>query len=109
MKRNRLFIAHGFMASPKHHWFNSLKKQAENLGLEVFIPVMQNANAPKESEWLHTLHENVGSVDDKTWFVGHSPGCISILCYLTCQPTNNIAAGKILVSGFSESIALLPH
>lgn len=109
MSQPRLFIVHGFTANPDKHWFPWLKGRAEALGMEVIIPAMPNTMAPQESEWLETLRHQVGRVDENTWFIGHSLGCITILRYLMEQPADRVAAGIIMVSGFDEPVANLPE
>mgnify|MGYP001110104106 CR=1 FL=1 len=109
MASKRLFIVHGFMAGPDHHWFGWLKKEAELLGMTVHIPAMPDPMAPDETAWLSALQAAVGEPDGDTWFVGHSLGCITILRYLDQQPPGRPAGGVIMVSGFSDAVPALPE
>jgi len=59
------------------------------------------------TERIHDKNQQVGTVDENTWFVGHSLGCITVLRFLSRQ--QNAAAGIIMVSGFSEPVAQLPE
>lgn len=107
MTQKRLFIIHGYTATPQNHWFNWLKAQAGLLGMEVIVPALPNTTAPQESEWVAELARQVGTVDENTWFVGHSLGCITVLRFLSRQ--QHVAAGIIMVSGFSEPVDRLPE
>lgn len=109
MALSRLFVVHGFMAGPDYHWFGWLKEEAQKLGLEVCIPAMPAGEAPDVEAWVATLKEQVGRVDEHTWFVGHSLGCITLLRYLAGLDEKPHAGGTILVSGFSEPVARLPE
>lgn len=109
MKKARLIIVHGFMASPEDHWFRWLEAQAATLGMEVTVPAMPDSAAPDEARWLETLGQYAGDVDEQTYFVGHSLGCITALRYLSGRPAEQRAGGIIMVSGFSEPVPLLPE
>lgn len=109
MTKARLIIVHGFMASPANHWFTWLKARAEALGMEVVIPAMPDSAAPDAQRWQETLRQQVGQVDDRTFFVGHSLGCITALRYLSQRPDKERAGGIIMVSGFSEPVPTLPE
>ena len=109
MTKARLIIVHGFMASPEDHWFPWLKERAEALGMAVVIPAMPDSAAPDDQRWQETLCQQVGEVDDETFFVGHSLGCITALRYLSQRPGEQRAGGIIMVSGFSEPVPVLPE
>jgi len=63
---------------------------------------MPQPDMPKVVEWLKTAHKAVGRVDNETYFVGHSLGCILIARYLASQ--DGEAGGCVFVAGFSNSI-----
>ena len=105
----RLFIIHGYTAGPHHHWFDWLKNEAEALGMTVTVPALPDSQHPDDTLWQAALEECVGEIDNRTWFVGHSLGCITALRYLNRQPTGQDAAGAIMVAGFSESVPPLPE
>lgn len=109
MKKSRLIIVHGFMATPADHWFGWLKERAEALGMTVIIPQMPDSGAPDAQRWQETLRQQVGEVDDGTYFVGHSLGCITALRYLSRRLDKERAGGIIMVSGFSEPVPVLPE
>jgi predicted alpha/beta hydrolase family esterase len=100
----RLFIIHGWEAAPTAHWFPWLKREAEARGFFVDALEMPNTEHPTLEGWLGHLQKSVGTLDEKTYFVGHSLGCIAILRYLEALLEGQRAGGAILVAGFSEPI-----
>lgn len=104
----RVFIIHGYDATPNDNWFPWLKKQLEKEGFAVTVPQMPNADKPVLSEWLQRLQELVGICDENTYFIGHSLGTITILKFLESLPENEKAGGVVLVAGFSEDINFEP-
>ncbi len=104
MGKQRVFIIHGWEATPYSNWFPWLAKELKNRGFEVVAPQMPNANYPKQAEWLEYLQEIVGQADEQTFLVGHSLGVIAILRYLEALPLKQQVGGAVLVAGFSEFI-----
>ena len=109
MPAERLFIIHGYTAGPHHHWFDWLRARAEDAGLQVIVPALPDSCNPQDKAWQAALSECVGEVDNHTWFVGHSLGCITTLRYLNQQPAGKNAAGVIMIAGFSQPLATLPE
>jgi len=107
--KHRLFIVHGYLAGPHFHWFNSVKTQAEALGMEVIVPAMPTPTKPELNAWLKTLEQAVGQVDAHTYFVGHSLGGLTLLQYLSQQKVTTCVAGAILVASFDEPVHTLPQ
>lgn len=101
---SRLFIVHGYMAAPDHHWFNWLKQQAEQAGISVTVPRLPASHTPDPDAWLSALEEDIGRPDEDTWLIGHSLGCITLLNYLTQRHPEAFAGGLLLVAGFSEPV-----
>lgn len=104
MMPKRVFIIHGWEASPDSNWFPWLKTELENRGIEVVVPQMPNTMHPNSSDWLAYLQKIVGTCDENTYFVGHSLGVIAILQYLETLSKDQKAGGAVLVAGFVEDI-----
>lgn len=102
----RVFIIHGYTGYPDKNWFPWLKSELEKSGVHVVVPAMPNSENPKLSEWLPFLQSLVGKVDENTFFVGHSLGCITILRYLETLEKGVRIGGVILVAGFASPIHL---
>lgn len=97
--KQRVFIVHGWGASPEREWFPWLKDQLQAQDIEVFIPAMPDTNHPTIETWIGTLHEAVGDLRDTDIFVGHSIGCQTILRYLEQEASRPIK-GFISVAGW---------
>lgn len=104
----KVYIIHGYTASPTSHWFPWLKEKIVDDETQVSILQLPNSSNPKKEEWLETLKTEIKNMDTETYFVAHSLGCITLLSYLDrLEPLPNFG-GFILVSGFSEYIPTIP-
>lgn len=104
----RVFIVHGYDATPADNWFPWLKKQLEEKGFNVTVPQMPDAGTPTLEKWLSYLQKLVGECDENTFLIGHSLGTITCLKFLESLPENEKAGGVVLVAGFSEDINFAP-
>ena len=86
--------------------FTLTKCEAEKQNIDVIIPELPSPESPALSEWLAVLWDSVGKIDNKTWFVAHSLGCVTILRLLAQLTVNEMPAGIILVSGFNETLPI---
>lgn len=100
----KVYIVHGYTASPDDHWFPWLETMLARQGIECIRLSMPNSDKPSPDSWLSYLNEQV-QIDEKTVVVGHSLGCIAWLNFLSrnyLQP-----AGAVFVSGFYQPIERL--
>ena len=104
----RVFIVHGYDATPNDNWFPWLKKELETKGFKVESPQMPEADHPTLDKWLAHLKKTIGDCDEDTFLVGHSLGTITILRFLENLPKNQKIGGVVLVGGFSESLGFEP-
>ena len=51
---------------------------------------MPDTSNPEINKWVSFLNEQVGTLDNNTYFVGHSIGCQTILRYLQTKDVCNI-------------------
>ena len=100
----KVYIIHGWEGKPSSNWFPWLKNELETRGYEVEVTQMPNTNNPKLTEWLSHFQKIANNPNEKTFFIGHSLGCISILRYLESLPENIKVGGAVLVAGFPDSI-----
>ncbi len=100
----RVFIIHGWGRYPEEGWFPWLKKELENNGFEVQVPVMPNADEPKIEEWVPFLERLVGEPDEDTYLVGHSIGCQTILRYLASLQGEVKLGGVVFVAGWGKKL-----
>lgn len=100
----RAIIVHCWSGYPDYCWYPSVKDSLERVGFSVTVPVMPDTDAPRLSEWLPKLKEVVGAPDEKTYLIGHSAGCITIMRYLESLPENYKLAGVVFVAGFTHDL-----
>ena len=55
---------------------------------------------PKIEKWVGCLKNEVGKVDENTYFVGHSMGCQTIIRYLETLDENEKIGGAVFVAGW---------
>lgn len=94
----RVFIVHGWEFNPQMNWYPWLKRELEMRGYEVIVPMMPDSPEPDIKAWVSHLKREVGQVDRKTYFVGHSIGCQAIIRFLSTQ--THKMGGAILVAGW---------
>lgn len=100
----RVFIIHGWGGFPEEGWFPWLKKELENNGFEVQVPIMPNTDEPKIEEWVPFLERLVGELDGDTYLVGHSIGCQTILRYLAGLQGDVKLSGVVFVAGWVKKL-----
>ncbi|MDP3764037.1 MAG: alpha/beta hydrolase [bacterium] len=104
----RVFIIHGYDATPEDNWLPWLKKELEAKGFDIAVPQMPEADNPTLEKWLSHIQQLIGECDENTFLVGHSLGTITILRFLEALPENQKVGGVVLVGGFSESLNFKP-
>lgn len=77
----RVIIVHRWGGTPDSDWYPWLKRMLAERGFEVLVPGMPNTAEPHISTWVPHLSKIAGSVDENTYFVGHSVGCQAIMRY----------------------------
>lgn len=79
---SRIFLIHGWGGSPDSDWFLWAKKELEQKGYKVIVPVMPDTENPKIQPWLQKLSEVVGSTRKDDIFIGHSIGTLATIRFL---------------------------
>lgn len=108
-KGMKVYIVHGYAASPADHWFRWLERELEHRGAEVSIVDLPDAQAPDPVAWQQALAVQLGALDEDTYFVAHSLGGITLLRYLESLPGQARIGGYVLVSGFNQALPSLPQ
>jgi len=109
----RIFIIHGWDGYPEESWFPWLKTELESRGFDVFVPQMPGAENPRIEKWIPAIAEIVGTVDENTYFVGHSIGCQAIVRYLESLSEKvkvglpAQVGGAVFVAGFFKRLTNL--
>lgn len=102
-----VIIFHGTLGSPESNWFPWLKKELENLGIEVYVPKFPTPAGQSLENWLKAFEPYQDKVNDETIFVGHSMGPGFFLRLLE-KRTSPIKAG-ILAAPFDGFIGKEPY
>lgn len=105
--KKRVFIIHGWGGYPEENWFPWLKRELEFRGFEVFVPQLPDADSPRIEKWIPRIAEVVGTVDEGTYFVGHSMGCQAIARFLENQPGGIRAGGAVFIAEFFKRLTNL--
>lgn len=94
---NRIFIIHCWDGTKDDGWYPWLDKELSNENNKVYRFNMPNTGKPNIEEWVSFLDKKVKSLDEKTYFIGHSIGCQTIMRYLQTKEINKIG-GILFVS-----------
>jgi hypothetical protein len=103
----RVIIVHGWGSFPQQDWFPWLEGELKKRGFSVIVPAMPNPEEPVIKDWVRSLSEAAGLLDEGTYFVGHSIGCQAILRFLEGHVSERIG-GVVFVAGWFELQSLDP-
>lgn len=95
----KVFIIHGFQATPESDWRPWLKENLEAQGDVVELLKMPTPFDPILSEWVKTISDAVQNPNEDVYLVGHSLGVPTILNYLESLNKGEKIGGAVLVSG----------
>lgn len=87
---NKIYIVHCWEGSKQDGWYPWLDRKLSNDINIVYRFNMPNTENPKIDEWVSFLDKQVNKLDDKTFLIGHSIGCQTILRYLQTKDICNI-------------------
>lgn len=93
-------ILHGAGNNSSGNWFPWLKKELEEKGYKVWMPVLPNSETPVLKDWLKTIFKSNWVFDKDSIIVGHSAGATLILRILKKLPKGIKINKAILVAGF---------
>ncbi|MBU0662538.1 alpha/beta hydrolase [Candidatus Micrarchaeota archaeon] len=92
-----VLIVHGALGHPQENWFPWLKKELEQLGVEVFVPQFPTPEKQTLQNWLAVFREYDSRLPADSLFVGHSLGVPFLLNVLEKRK----AKAAFLVAGFT--------
>ncbi len=98
---------HGWGGYPEEGWFPWLQSALEKRGFIVFVPQLPKPDEPRIDNWIPAIRACVGTVDEQTYFVGHSMGCQTIARYLESLPDGKKVGGVVFVAGFFKRLSNL--
>ena len=102
----RVFIVHGWNMSPEEPMLKWLREELQKKGIEVIAPSMPNPEVPKIETWVPLLAGLVGTLDQDTYFVGHSVGVQTILRVLAEAHDGTKIGGIISIAGWFSDLIL---
>lgn len=105
----RVYVVHGYGASPTRHWFPWLKESLSKQEIACKVLRMPDSSDPDPEAWIGHLSDNIEAPDEDTFFVGHSLGCVTLLKYLHRAKRDGQIGGLVLVSGFVQALPNLPE
>ncbi len=100
----KVYLVHCWDGTCEDGWYPWVSNELEKLDIKVIRFNMPNTEYPTIEEWVKTLDEKVDSLDEETYFIGHSIGCQTIMRYL--EKSNAKIGGVLFVTPWLE---LLPY
>lgn len=100
----KVFLIHGSNSSPADNWFPWLKKELENLGVEVIAPDFPKPPKQNLANWMKTFEKYLPEIDSQTIFVAHSLGPAFVLSIL--EKAKKPVKACFFVSGFIGPLGL---
>lgn len=95
-------ILHGTLGSPDGNWFQWLKTELENKGLQVWLPQLPHAEQPSLNEWYRFIEKECPfAINEDTLIVGHSSG--AILALIIAQNNMEKVGAIVDVSVFHDN------
>lgn len=99
-----IYIIHGWDGSPTADWLGWATKTFQDKGYRVITPAMPDTEEPKIDTWINYLKSIVITLNEDTYFIGHSIGCQAIMRFLETVDTK--IGGVIFVAGWFNLINL---
>ena len=96
-----IFIPGNGGGKPTDNWFPYVKKELEQMGLEVIAREFPDDNLAREIYWIPFLKNDL-KADENTILIGHSSGAIAAMRYAE----KNRLLGSILVGGYYTDLGL---
>jgi len=99
MNKKVIFIPGNGGGSPNDNWFPSIKKELENVGLNVISEEFPDNDLARASFWIPFLLNEL-KADENTILIGHSSGAIAAMRLAEKQPI----LGSILVGAYHTDL-----
>ncbi|MGE8540792.1 RBBP9/YdeN family alpha/beta hydrolase [Acinetobacter sp. ANC 3813] len=111
VKQKKVYIVHGYLASPNDHWFPWLSRKVQQAGYLSKRVMLPESSQPDFEMWQQSLALQIPHLDEDTIIVAHSLGCIATLHYLNERfktEAKEIKAG-IFAAGFKAPLKVFPE
>ncbi len=101
----KIYLVHCWDGTSSDGWYPWISEKLNNDNIEVIKFDMPNTANPTIEEWVETLNSKVDMLGNKTYFIGHSIGCQTIMRYLETKEITKIG-GILFVAPWLD---LLPQ
>jgi predicted alpha/beta hydrolase family esterase len=98
VSKPRVFIVHRWDGSPSEGWYPWMKERLQADGCTVRVLKMPHPKKPTIRDWVGTLQEAVKKPNDRTFLLGHSIGCQTIMRYLETLSKGEGVGGALFVA-----------
>jgi predicted alpha/beta hydrolase family esterase len=104
----KVYLIHGWGGTGSGGWFDWLKQELPKKGFKVKSFDMPDTDNPKIESWVKYLESNIDSkdIDERTYFIGHSIGCQTIMRFLEKLHKHKKIGGCVFVAGWFDLINL---
>jgi len=104
----KVYLIHGWGGRSEGGWFDWLKDELTKKGDKVVALNMPNTDAPKIEEWVGYLETAIDAenLNEKTFFVGHSIGCQTIMRFLEKIHKHKKIGGCVFVAPWLDLTGL---
>ena len=109
-ERKKIYIVHGYMATPNDHWFPWLGRKLQLSGHISKRIMLADSAHPDFEAWQQCLALQMPVLDENTIIVAHSLGCLAVLHYVNqyfSRTGGQIKAG-VFVAGFKADLPSTP-
>jgi predicted alpha/beta hydrolase family esterase len=104
----KALILHGTGSNHNNNWFPWAKKELEQIGYEVWVPDLPQADHPNVKRYNEFLLESDWDFKDNL-IIGHSSGAVEILGLLQALPEEVRIHTAILIGSFTEELTNDPE
>lgn len=101
----KVYLVHCWDGTCNDGWYPWIASLLSKNGVSVFLFDMPHTESPIIEEWVSYLDKQVPSLDENTYFIGHSIGCQTIMRYLELKDVRRIG-GILFVAPWLD---LLPY
>lgn len=110
-EQKKIYIVHGYKASPNDHWFPWLSRKLQLAGHSSKRVMLAESGQPNFESWQKFLSLQIPHLDEDTIIVAHSLGCLAVLHYLNerFKTTGEKIKAGIFVAGFKAPLASTPE